>query len=304
MCSLIFSSISQTMLRKFSAPLMSWMGWVFQASVQQMRTKWAKLVSTVAHIYSQWRREKKPPVIPSKLRPKESDTGVKSTELREWEAGTYVIPVDGVKFADWELGMLKYKNPQSEVLREGEVEVAVKGYYDPFQAISSRFIDIPPIPPLGATSVPAPTTPAANASAPKVQPGPKQQVGHSGPFKRQDGLDGPRNYLAEVRLKVLDINKLQRSEKEGLKRGIPHNVPTTVGEEFYSARSKKELASIPSLLPTDTTTFSQVVHDLGAMFPDSSAEAIAWYLATKLLLMKSQVTVTANNGEIYIRANV
>lgn len=120
----------------------------------------------------------------------------------------------------------------------------------------------------------------------------------TGPFKRNDGLDGPRNYLAEVRLRAFDTNKLSRSEREVLKTGIPHNRQIHDGHVFFERRSKREFGMFASLLRCSTASFPQVVKDLAEHYGDSTEDEVAWYLVTKLLLMKKQVEVTATSGEL------
>ncbi|CAH2009343.1 unnamed protein product [Acanthoscelides obtectus] len=290
--------------------------------------KWAQLLWHLRTRYAAWRLENKPPVIPCETFPEAYKERKTSIEAGKWEDDDIVVvPVSGSKFLPWELSMLKHVRPDHKIVanpQQPEEEVAVSGYYDPFRAIGSTFLKLPKLPdfPTGSTAsnqLPAtsctqsrvpqtalPTPPSRVTYHPTVvgQPAPPSTRTASSasriPFAVGDGLDPVREYIRLYRLHSSDINRLNVEQREDLKRGVPHDRPVMAGQRFFETRSKAELAKFASLIPRAPTPLRAAVESIASVYGTDDIDGLAWYLACKLWLMRSQVQVTQDGGELYV----
>lgn len=112
-----------------------------------------------------------------------------------------------------------------------------------------------------------------------------------------DSLDAQRAKLREMAREAFDLNKLTTAEREELKEGGPH--PS--GKKLKKGLSKVKLSSFCSKIPAGRTPFGELVKEMRKHYTNGDEEGLAWYLANKLILGKSQFPVEeSSTGELVV----
>lgn len=275
------------------------------------RPKWGKFFAAASGIFYALRQEVVPPRVPT-----EEPTSVEGLEKLtfaqaacSWPDESYVAPMDGQTFQEWELKALEEcekargqhggHKPVIVSIVEG-VQVAVKGTVDPFKYIGSHYIrfavpdfsDDSERPVFQDAQAPtAPASPAGDAGAPR-----ELVAGSVGAhFSVPDEFNEQREFVYEKAIVQGDLNAMLELVPL-LKQGGPN----PLGIEALSRVSKNRRAVLFSKFELGEKEFAQRVEEVREIFPPgASPQGVAWFVASKLVLARSNFQLDAREGRLY-----
>lgn len=276
---------------------------------------WGRFCNALSLLYRQFRIETEPFFL--EFAPKKLPTGArisKVTTLGSWEDKSVVVePLTGLEFQPFESQLILALRPKAVVQTIDGKQYAFAGEYDPFAAIGSSWFMLPEVPDFKERPTVVSALPEASAyvQAPPPSKGECALTTLEGASYRKDIEDYVRRFVVTP-LNISDKGTVGKRGISNLKLGVPHNAPEGAvnplfGPDGKSGRvSQAKQKTIASVLPSQATHFWDIVKEILRQTSLDDTEEheryAGWWLATKLVLMRTQAKTIMDGGRVLVRS--